>query len=334
MAMSAFALDAVSGAPEYTGKMLRTALAALLGPPPAGRPLGATSGVRPGTPTSTVSVAGSTVTIAPHAGVLDVQADATTGPYLYAVTAAETVALDAAHATYARWDRISVQLSDPAAGDGTSTPGVAIVYTPGTPAASPALPAAPARSLTLARVVVPQSGGGAASVVWLAPEIATSPTWYDTTQARDIAIPTPTTGTIAIVGSGAAMQVTVWDGAAWRQIAGAHGPWTDITLLAGFAHQGSDKFQWRKRADGDIELRWGPSNAGMSANTVHTITAADAVPRPSSPAGTSDLYRLAVSNNPSTTARLIVRANGSIQIHTATTLGTYFLTDGVRYGPL
>lgn len=170
MAMSAFALDAVSGAPEYTGKMLRGALSALLGPPPSGRPLGATSGVRPGTPTSTVSVAGSTVTIAPHAGVLDVQADATTGPYMYAVTAAETVTLDAAHATYARWDRISVQLSDPAAGDGTSTPGVAIVYTPGTPAASPALPAAPARSLTLARVVVPQSGGGAASVVWLSPE--------------------------------------------------------------------------------------------------------------------------------------------------------------------
>ena len=232
MAMSAFALDAVSGAPSYTGKMLRTALAALLGPPPAGRPLGATTGVRPGTPTSTVSVAGSTVTIAPHAGVLDVQADATTGPYLYAVTAAETKTLNAAHATYTRWDRISVQLSDPAAGDGTSTPGVAIVYTAGTPAASPALPTAPARSLTLARVVVPQSGGRAASVVWLAPEVATRPAWYDTTQALDIAIPAPTTGAIAIVGSGAAMQVTVWDGTAWRQIWPDDTGWTTESITA------------------------------------------------------------------------------------------------------
>ena len=228
MAISAFALDAVSGAPEYTGKMLRSALSALLGSPPSGRPLGATSGVRPGTPTSTVSVSGSTVTIAPHSGVLDVQADATTGPYLYAVTAAETVALNAAHATYTRWDRIGVQLSDPAAGDGTSTPGVAIVYTPGTPAASPALPAAPARSLTLARVVVPQSGGGAATVVWLAPEPHQGVAWYTSEAARGIANPAPQTGDIAVIGSDASMQVTIWDGTAWRTIWPAAG-WQSYT---------------------------------------------------------------------------------------------------------
>lgn len=236
MAMSAFALDAVSGAPEYTGKMLRGALSALLGPPPSGRPLGAISAVRPGTPTTTVSVAGSTVTVAPHSGVLDVQADATTGPYLYAVTAAETVTLNAAHATYARWDRISVQLSDPAAGDGTSTPGVAIVYTPGTPAASPALPAAPARSLTLARVVVPQSGGGAASVVWLAPEMHQGARWYASEAARDVALPAPPAGIVAVIGTGSAMTVTVWDGTAWRTVYGNAGwqpytpTWSNLTV--------------------------------------------------------------------------------------------------------
>lgn len=170
MAMSAFALDAVSGAPEYTGKMLRGALSALMGPAPASRPLGVTSGVRPGTPSSVVAVSGMTVAVLPHSGILDVQADATTGPYLYAVTASEGKVLSAAHATYARWDRVSVQLSDPAAGDGTSAPGVQVVLTTGTPSASPALPAAPARSLTLAQVIVPQSGGGSPSVVWLAPE--------------------------------------------------------------------------------------------------------------------------------------------------------------------
>lgn len=168
MTTHAFPLDAVAGAPAYTGRMLRTALSALVGNAPAGRPLGATTGVRPGTPTTTVSVAGSTWTVAPHSGVLDVEAAPEAGPYLYAITASETGAVNAAHATWARWDGIYVQLDDPAEGDGTSVPEARVVYVAGTAAASPAMPAAPARSLLLARIVVPQSGGGASSVVWLA----------------------------------------------------------------------------------------------------------------------------------------------------------------------
>lgn len=219
MAITGFPLDAVSGQPEYSGRMLRDALSALAGPAPAGRPLGATSGVRPGTPAATVSVAGSTCTVQPHSGVLDVQASAVAGPYCYAVTAAETKAVPAAHATYTRWDRVSVQLSDPAEGDGTSTPGVAVIYTAGTPAASPTLPAAPARSLTLARVVVPPSGGGAASVVWMAPEtVSGGVRWYPTTQDRDVAIPAPSQGLIGVIGTGAGMRHEAWDGAEWRRI--------------------------------------------------------------------------------------------------------------------
>lgn len=219
MSTVAFPLDAVSGAPEYSGRMLRNALAGLLGSPPAGRPLGAISGVRPGTPATTVSVAGSTCTISPHAGVLDVQTAAAAGPYFYAVGAAETKAVPAAHATYTRWDRVSIQLSDPAEGDGTSTPEVAVVYTAGTPAASPALPAAPARSITLARVVVPQSGGGAASAVWMAPEAGTGDVrWYATESDRTLALPSPAPDTVAVIGSGSALQVTIWDGAAWQKI--------------------------------------------------------------------------------------------------------------------
>ncbi|MGC3954642.1 MAG: hypothetical protein QM804_10370 [Propionicimonas sp.] len=220
MAVTAFPLNAIAGQPEYSGKMLRGALSALMPPPPTGRPLGAASGVRQGTPATTVSVAGSTCTINPHSGVLDVQASATAGPYCYAVTAAETKAVPAAHATYTRWDRVSVQLADPSEGDGTGAPGVAIVYAAGTAAASPAMPAAPARSLTLARVVVPPSGGGAASVVWLAPEVASTPPWYPDTQARDAAIPSAaaTTGQVAAVGSGAAAQMTIWDGTTWHTV--------------------------------------------------------------------------------------------------------------------
>lgn len=230
MAITGFPLDAVSGQPEYSGRMLRDALSALAGPAPAGRPLGATSGVRPGTPATTVSVTGSTCTVQPHSGVLDVQASAAAGPYLYAVTAAETKAVPAAHATYTRWDRVSVQLSDPAEGDGTSTPGVAVIYTAGTPAASPTLPAAPARSLTLARVVVPPSGGGAASVVWMAPETGSGDVrWFPDAAARDAAIPESSRrpDTIVAIGTGAAMILTAWDGSTWRRV-GA-GPWQGFT---------------------------------------------------------------------------------------------------------
>lgn len=174
MAITAFPLDAVGGEPEYTGRMLRDTFAALLGPAPAGRPLGAISGVRPGTPATTVTVAAMVWSVAPHAGVLDVQASPEAGAYLYAVLSAETGSVGAAHATYTRWDGIYVTLEDPAEGDGSSSPAATVTYVAGTPAASPAMPTAPARSLLLARIVVPQTGGGSPSVVWLAPQTGSS----------------------------------------------------------------------------------------------------------------------------------------------------------------
>lgn len=163
-----FPVDAVSGAPSYTGTMARQTLGALASKNTT-RPLGARSGIHPATPDSVFSVSGTTWTVGAHGGILDTEASGTVGPYLYSFDSNQTGSVNAADATNPRWDLLSVQLSDPASGDGTSTPGVAIVYTAGTAAASPSLPATPARSLALAQITVPHSGGGASSTTVLAP---------------------------------------------------------------------------------------------------------------------------------------------------------------------
>jgi hypothetical protein len=266
-------LDAVSGAPSYTGRALRTAsLAPLLAGATATRPLGARSGVRPGTPSTTVTVAGSTWAVAPHAGVLDVEAAAQAGPYGYAVVAAESGSIVAADATYARWDLISVQLSDPAEGDGTTTPGVSIVYTAGTPAAAPAQPATPSRAMPLARIVVPKSGGGAASVVWLATHcgLADGVSWFETEAARDVAIPAAQrrAGMKAVIGSGAAMAEYTWNGSGWKLVAEDTG-WvtTGLTLTPG-TNWAVTSYRLRRingRVTGTIVLTY--SGSSIATNT-------------------------------------------------------------------
>jgi len=163
--------DAVGGAPVYSGRALRQTQAPFLAGAVPGRPLGARSGVRPGTSTTTVVASATAWTCQPHAGVLDVQAAAEAGPYTYAVDASVSGALTAANASNPRTDIIYVQLSD-AAEDGASpgaAPGVTVGYRAGTPAAVPSTPAAPARSMVLARINVPRSGGGNPTVTWVAP---------------------------------------------------------------------------------------------------------------------------------------------------------------------
>ena len=165
-----YPVAAVAGAPSYDGRALRqTSVAPFVAGATAARPLGARSGVRPGTSTSTVTVTSTTWTVGPHAGVIDAEAAAEAGPYTYSFDASKTGAMTAADATNPRIDLLSVQISDPAESDGSSTPSAAVVYTVGTAAASPAVPAAPARSMALAQIPVPKSGTGSPSVIWVAP---------------------------------------------------------------------------------------------------------------------------------------------------------------------
>ena len=172
----AWPIDAVpdeTGSPEYAARQGRQAsLAPLIAGATAARPLGARSGVRPGTPASTVAVTSTTWTVHQLAGVADVQSASEAGPYGFAFDADQTGTVNPAHMTYTRWDALYVVIDDPAE-DESGTPSCRIEYRAGTAALSPALPSTPpARSVRLCRIVVPQSGGGSPSVVWDPPYLA------------------------------------------------------------------------------------------------------------------------------------------------------------------
>lgn len=163
-------VDAVGGVPAYGGRALRHLLSVPVGGAMAARPLGARSGVRIGTPSSTVSVSGSTWTVAPHAGVLDVQSAAVAGAYCYALDAAETGTVPAAHATLTQISTVYVQVSDPVE-DGTSVPALTV----GVTAAATTTPAAPARAMALAWLTRTSAAtGGVITVQWIAPHAAAS----------------------------------------------------------------------------------------------------------------------------------------------------------------
>lgn len=162
----AFPFDAVSGAPVNTGELLRNTIGALA-TKPSGRPIGAVSGVIPGASTSgLVSATSSTWTVNPFQAILDLEAGAAAGPYFASVSTTQTGSMNAAN-SYARIDLLSLTLSDPAEGDGTTTPGVVITYTVGT--SSGLAPATPARSFAFAQISVPATGGGSPSTTWVAP---------------------------------------------------------------------------------------------------------------------------------------------------------------------
>lgn len=170
MAGRAWPIDAVpatTGDPEYAARHARqTSIAPLAGGATAARPLGARSGVRPGTPAATVAVTATTWTVHQVAGLIDVETATEAGPYGFAFDADQTGSVTAADGTNPRWDGLYVVLDDPAE-DESTVPSLRVEYVAGVASATPALPATPPdRSFRLCKIVVPQSGGGSPSVVW------------------------------------------------------------------------------------------------------------------------------------------------------------------------
>ncbi len=172
MTIIVYPADAIATVPTYTGRMAREAHSVFMAGATTADPFGVRSGVRPGTSPTTVTATSTTWTIGAHAGALDMETAVEASGYEYSVNATgglPTGAVTAADATRPRVDIVWLRLDDPAESDGSSAPAVVAGYTAGAPLAIPVAPATPARCMVLATIQVPMSGGGAPTVIWVAP---------------------------------------------------------------------------------------------------------------------------------------------------------------------
>lgn len=154
-------IDASGGTPAYTAQASRQAFTAHLQNGTA-RPLGALSGRRPGLGLD-VTATSTTWTVQPGAAVVDAAFVTTQAAYEFASDSVVTGAVTAANVSNPRVDIIYLTVNDTAI-DSSGLRSGQILYLAGTPAASPIQPALPARSVLLATLAVPISGGGSPSV--------------------------------------------------------------------------------------------------------------------------------------------------------------------------
>lgn len=157
--------NANAGSPAYAAADFRRVEAVWHTPHPSGsaRPLGATSGRTPNS--WLVTLSGSTINIAPGAGVLDVETTATTGAYRVGSDSIDTSLTATAAAGSTRIDGVYVQLDDTDV-DGSTFRKAIPVYVAGTAGSGtpPTGGAIPARSLRIATITVPSSGLGSATI--------------------------------------------------------------------------------------------------------------------------------------------------------------------------
>jgi hypothetical protein len=164
-------VDAVLNAPQYTGRWERQLRGVHQAMGSTARPLGARTGVRPGTPTTTVTATSTTWTCQAFAGEADVETAAEAGAYPFSFDAVATGAMTPADGTNARIDIIYVQIDDPSE-DGSAVPAVTRKYLAGS-AGTGVAPVPPvSRAFVIAQINVPKSGTGAPSVTWVAPYTA------------------------------------------------------------------------------------------------------------------------------------------------------------------
>ena len=197
-----------------------------------GNALGSRSGVRPGDPGLTVTLAGSTINCS--AGVAAV---AYPGQGVYRVAFPSSVSpgsLTAAHATLDRIDLVYLRVWDTS----VDAPGLTkgdIVYLAGTPSSTPAAPA-PAGTqiyLPLATITVPHTGAGSPSV-----STAVRPT----TVAPGGILPSTATPSSPYLGQyyDNGTDLLRYNGTGWETYQKVlNTSWTQPTLATGFTHDGN-----------------------------------------------------------------------------------------------
>jgi hypothetical protein len=161
--LTAFPIDASSGSPSYLAQQFRQTMGALTYNGTA-RTLGAQSGIWPDR-NPTITASSTTWTVTPFAAVVDAAFTTTQGAYFVAADANLTGSVTAA-AGSARIDLLYIQVNDTVI-DSSGSRNATVSYLAGTAGAG-VPPATPARSVAIANINVPASGGGSPTVtnVW------------------------------------------------------------------------------------------------------------------------------------------------------------------------
>lgn len=146
---------------QITAKQWRQARAAEHGGG-AGRRLGGRSGFRVDTPADVLTVTSTTWTLGPCAAMIDPMRVTNQGMYGWASDANITGSIEPAHDTYARIDRLFVDLLDDTAGDGSGEIDGSVTYQAGQPSANPQAPNY--AGLLVGTITVPPLGGGSPTV--------------------------------------------------------------------------------------------------------------------------------------------------------------------------
>lgn len=343
-------VDAVTGAPAYSGRALRQASVAPWAPGATPtRPLGARSGIRPGSYSAgvpLVTATSTTWTLKPHTGVIDAESAAEAGPYAYALDANATGSVTAANATYARVDIVWVRIDDPAESDGSSTPAVVPGYTAGTAGQSPSAPAAPARAMVIAQINVPASGGGSPTVTMVAPSLPTMliPVRTDTERtALDVTGATTLTPVLAIQAG----AIWINDGTGWRTLVRGDdvGP-IAFTAAGGFPADGAFAPGWSPSANPTFTnpVTYARINGEVVLGGVVTNTSSFATPteicrlpvgfRPNAVANGNGRRRFLVAYGGTGTGKIEVYGAGLVVADTGTGAGDTISLDGIRFRAL
>lgn len=160
MAIICLPIDASGGAPTYTAQQTREAFSGLHYNGTS-RPLGGQSGTALGSAPA-LSVSSTTWTVGAGNFLVDPAFTTTQAPYLVANDTTATGSVTAANATQSRIDAIDLQISDTAI-DSSGARLASFQYAVGT-AGTGLAPSVTARSVRVATINVPASGGGSPTI--------------------------------------------------------------------------------------------------------------------------------------------------------------------------
>jgi hypothetical protein len=202
-----------------------------------GRPLGGRSGFRADTPTTILTATSTTWTLQPCAAMIDPGASTHQGMYGWASDANITGAVTAADATYARKDIVYILVNDSTAGDGSGAVSASPVYLAGTPSATPAAPALPARSFLVGTIDVPKTGAGSPTTTLNPARFVAAGARLSVMSAADRP-GTPWVGQ-EVTRTDRNNHVQAWNGSAWKWVSRPERYYADASTFSTTQNQSS-----------------------------------------------------------------------------------------------